>query len=73
MVFLTNHLRLAAATVAEAYRQRWQIELFFKAIKQNLKIKTFAGASPNTVLIWMFSALIAMLMVRLMQLRLCFS
>ncbi len=43
LVFLTNHLTLAAATVAEVYQQRWQIELFFKALKQNLRVKTFIG------------------------------
>lgn len=41
-VFLTNHFKLAARTIAEIYRQRWQVELFFKAIKQNLKIKRHA-------------------------------
>lgn len=69
LVFLTNHLRLSAATIAAVYRQRWQIELFFKAIKQNLKIKTFVGTSPNAVRIQLFSALIAMLMVRFLQLK----
>jgi hypothetical protein len=69
MVFLTNHLKLSAATVARVYKERWQIELFFKAIKQNLKIKTFVGTSPNAVRIQVFSALIAMLMLRFMQLR----
>ena len=39
--FMTNNFRLAAATIAAIYKQRWQIELFFKWIKQNLKIKTF--------------------------------
>lgn len=48
-LFLTNHLDLAAATIAEIYRQRWQIELFLKAIKQNLRIKTFVGTSENAL------------------------
>jgi len=69
LVFLTNHLKLSAATIARVYKERWQIELFFKAIKQNLKIKTFVGTSPNAVRIQVFSALIAMLMLRFMQLR----
>ena len=43
MVFLTNHLAFGATTVAAIYKDRWQIELFFKALKQNLKIKTFVG------------------------------
>ena len=53
-VFLTNNFKLAAATIAEIYKARWQIELFFKWIKQNLKIKSFLGTSRNAVLtqIW---------------------
>ena len=52
--FLTNNTRLAAQTIADIYKDRWQIELFFKWIKQNLKIKTFIGTSENAVLtqIW---------------------
>lgn len=48
--FLTNNLKLAAKTIADIYKSRWQIELFFKWIKQNLKIKSFLGTSPNAVL-----------------------
>ncbi|MCP4412768.1 MAG: IS4 family transposase [Gammaproteobacteria bacterium] len=53
-VFLTNHLKLSAKTIADIYKSRWQIELFFKWIKQNLKIKSFIGTSKNAVLtqIW---------------------
>ena len=53
-VFLTNHFALNAKTIADIYKQRWQIELFFKWIKQNLKIKTFIGTSKNAVMtqIW---------------------
>ena len=40
-VFVTNNMRLAASTIAQIYKERWKIELFFKALKQNLKIKTF--------------------------------
>lgn len=52
--FLTNNLKLAATTIAQIYRSRWQIELFFKWIKQNLKIKSFLGTSKNAVMtqIW---------------------
>ena len=52
--FLTNHFKLAARTIADIYKARWQIELFFKWIKQNLKVKHFLGASKNAVLtqIW---------------------
>jgi hypothetical protein len=67
-VFLTNRLDLAAKTIAEIYRQRWQIELFFKAIKQNLKIKTFVGTSENALHIQIWTALIAILMLRFLQL-----
>jgi hypothetical protein len=49
LVFLTNHLALPALTVCELYRQRWQIELFFKWIKQHLRIKRFFGTSENAV------------------------
>ena len=49
--FLAHHLKLAARTIADIDKARWQIELFFKWIKQNLKVKRFLGASKNTVLI----------------------
>ena len=48
-VFLTNHFELPAATIAALYAKRWQIELFFRWIKQNLRIKTFYGTSDNAV------------------------
>jgi len=69
MVFVTNQLELAASTIAAIYRDRWQIELFFKAIKQSLRIKTFIGTSENAVRIQIWTALIAMLLVRYLQLR----
>lgn len=52
---LTNNFALAAKTIADIYKARWQIELFFKWIKQNLKIKSFLGTTPNAVLsqVWM--------------------
>jgi hypothetical protein len=65
--FLTNHHKLAARTIAAIFKDRWQIELFFKAIKQNLKIKTFVGTSANAVKIQMWTALIAMLLLRYLQ------
>ncbi len=49
-VFLTNQFELAAKTIADIYKSRWQIELFFKCIKQNLKIKSFVGTSKNAVM-----------------------
>lgn len=69
LVFLTNHPTLGATTIAAIYKDRWQIELFFKALKQNLKIKTFVGTSPNAVKIQIWTALIAMLILRFLQLR----
>ncbi len=69
VVFVTNHLKLSAATVAAVYRERWQIELLFKALKQTLRIKTFVGTSANAVLIQIWTALIAMLLVRYLQMR----
>lgn len=68
LVFVTNHHRLAAPTIAAIYKERWQIELFFKALKQNLKIKTFVGTSANAVRIQIWTALIAMLLFRYLQL-----
>ena len=69
LVFVTNHLKLAAATVAAVYKDRWQIELFFKAIKQSLRIKTFIGTSENAVQTQIWTALIAILLVKYLQLR----
>ena len=67
-VYLTNHLDLDAATVAAVYKARWQVELFFKSIKQNLRIKTFVGTSANALKIQIWTALIALLLVRFLQL-----
>ena len=67
-MFLTNHHGLVASTIAAIYKQRWQIELFFKALKQNLKIKTFVGTYANAVKTQIWSALIAMLLLRHLQL-----
>lgn len=49
LVFLTNNFTLAASTIAKLYKARWQVELFFKWVKQYLRIKTFFGTSPNAV------------------------
>lgn len=68
LVFLTNQLSLAASTIAAIYKDRWQIELFFKALKQNLKIKTFVGTSANAVKTQIWTALICMLLLRYLQL-----
>ena len=69
LAFVTNELKLAASTIAAIYKDRWQIELFFKAIKQSLRIKTFIGTSENAVQTQIWTALIAMLLVRFLQLR----
>jgi hypothetical protein len=69
LVFITNHMGLGASTIAAIYKDRWQIEIFFKALKQNLKIKTFVGTSPNAVKIQIWTALIAMLILKFLQLR----
>lgn len=73
VVFLTNNLQFAAKTIAAIYKDRWQVELFFKAIKQNLKIKTFLGTSANAVKTQIWTALIAMLILKFLQLRSRFS
>jgi hypothetical protein len=67
-VFLTNNFKLGATTIAAIYKDRWQIELFFKALKQNLKIKTFVGTSANAVKVQIWTALIAILVLRYLQL-----
>ena len=69
LVLLTNLHDLGATTIAAIYKQRWQIELFFKAIKQNLKIKTFVGTSANAVRIQIWTALIAIVLMKLLQFR----
>ena len=69
LVFLTNQLAFGATTIAAIYEDRWQIELFFKALKQNLKIKTFVGTSANALKVQVWTALIAMLLLKYLQLR----
>jgi putative transposase len=61
--FLTNNFSLAASTIAAIYKQRWQIELFFKWIKQNLKIKAFLGTSKNAVMTQVWVAMCIYLML----------
>ena len=69
LVFLTNHLTFGATTIAAIYKERWQVELFFKALKQNLKIKTFVGTSANALKVQVWTALIAILLLKYLQLR----
>jgi hypothetical protein len=65
--FVTNNLDLAAATIGEIYKERWQIELFFKALKQNLRIKTFVGTSLNAVMVQIWTALISIMVLKYLQ------
>ena len=69
IVLLTNHLKFGANTISAIYKDRWQIELFFKALKQNLKIKTFVGTSENALSIQIWTALIAMLLIKYLQFK----
>jgi len=64
IVLLTNHMEFAASTIAAIYKDRWEIELFFKALKQNLKVKTFVGTSENALRIQIWTALIAILLLK---------
>jgi len=71
-VFLTNDFFLPALTVTAIYRQRWQVELFFKWIKQHLRIKRFFGTSPNSVKtqVWIAIAIYVLIAIIKKQLRL---
>jgi hypothetical protein len=73
MVFITNNFKLAASTIAAIYKERWQIELFFKALKQSMKIKTFVGTTENAVQTQIWTALIAMLLIKSLQIRSTFD
>lgn len=73
LVFLTNHLEFGATTIAAIYQDRWQIKLLFKALKQNLKIKTFVGTSTPALHTQIWTALIAMLVLKYLQLRSTFG
>jgi hypothetical protein len=73
LVFLTSHTGLAAATIAAVYKERWQIELFFRALKQSLRVKTFVGTSAQALKTQLWTALIAMLLVKYLQLKSTFG
>jgi hypothetical protein len=64
IVLLTNHLAFGPTTIAAIYKDRWEIELFFKALKQNLKVKSFVGTSANALRIQIWTALLAMLLLK---------
>jgi hypothetical protein len=69
LVFFSNLVHLAASTIAAIYKDRWQVELFFKALKQTAKIKTFVGTSANAVRTQVWTALIAMLVLKYLQMK----
>jgi hypothetical protein len=69
IVLLTNHMTFGATTIAARYKDRWQIEIFFKLIKQNLRIKTFVGTSKNALLIQIWTALIAILILKYLKFK----
>ena len=71
-MFLTNHLELPATTIAAIYGERWQIELLFKVLKQNLRIKTLVDTTANALKTQIWTALIALLAVKLLQLQATF-
>ena len=73
LTFLTNNFTLAAQTIADLYRARWQIELFFKWIKQNLKIKTFLGTSHNAVMTQIWTAMIYYLLLSFIKFQTKYS
>jgi hypothetical protein len=73
LVFISNHHGLDALTITEIYRERWQIELFFKSLKQLLKIKSFVGTNENAVQIQIWTALVSMLILRYLKLRATFG
>jgi hypothetical protein len=73
IVFLSNLLAFGATTIAAIYKDRWQVELFFKALKQNLRVKTFVGTSENALQTQIWTALIAMLLIKYLQLRSTFG
>lgn len=73
IVILTNQLSWSARTIAAVYKERWQIELFFKALKQQLKVKSFVGTSKNALLSQLWTALIAYLLLSYLKFKSKFS
>jgi hypothetical protein len=64
IVLLTNHLTFGSTTIAAVYKDRWEIEVFFKTLKQHLKVKTFIGTTENALRIQIWTALIALLLLK---------
>lgn len=71
--FLTNHLEFGATTIARIYKERWQIEIFFKTLKQLLRVKTFVGTSANALKTQIWTALIAILILKYLKLKSSFG
>lgn len=69
IVLLTNHLGFGATTIAAIYKDRWEIELFFKVLKQHLKVKTFVGTTANALKTQIWTALITLLLIKYLQFR----
>lgn len=67
IILLTNLLKFGSTTIAAIYKDRWEIELFFKALKQNLKVKSFVGTTENALRIQIWTALIAILLLKWMH------
>ena len=66
---LTNHLQFGATTIAAIYKDRWEIEVFFRTLKQNLRVKTFVGTTPNALRVQIWTALIAILLLKFLQFK----
>ncbi len=64
IVLLTNHLKFGSSTIAAIYKDRWEIELFFKALKQNMKVRSFVGTSENALRIQIWTALIVLVLLK---------
>ena len=73
LVFLTNHLTLGASTIARIYQDRWQIEIFFKTLKQHLRVKTFVGTSATALHTQLWTALIALLVLKYLAWKAAFG
>src|SRR5439155_14845633 len=69
IVLITNHMTFGSTTISKVYKDRWEIELFFKVLKQHLKIKTFVGTTENALKTQIWTALITILLIKYLQFR----
>ena len=69
LVILSNHLNFSPKTIADIYRERWKIETFFRTLKQTMRVKTFVGTTANALKIQIWTALIALLLLKFLQIR----